>query len=82
MPNDYITNFENIALSALFICFIGILIILVSILIISLVLLMIGCLIKSQKLKSKFIIVAPGLLIGIVLLLVIPIIFLNLKKVI
>ncbi len=82
MSNDYITNFENIALSALFICFIGILIILVSILITSLFLLMIGCLIKSQKLKSKFIIVAPGLLVGIVLLLVIPIIFLNFKKVI
>ena len=54
MLDSYMNNIENIVSSTLFIGFKITLIILVSLLIISLILLAIGCLIKSQKMKSKF----------------------------
>ena len=66
MIENYIDNFENIVSSTLFATFKVTLIILVSLLILSLVLLAIGCLIKSQKLKSRFLIAVPSLLIGII----------------
>ena len=82
MLDSYINNFENIVSSALFVVFKITLIILVSLLILSLILLAIGCLIKSQKLKSKFLIVVPSLLIGIVFFLLLPPIFVHFKNLI
>lgn len=72
MLDSYMNNIENIVSSTLFIGFKITLIILVSLLIISLMLLAIGCLIKSQKMKSKFLIAVPSLLIGIIFFLSIP----------
>lgn len=82
MINDYINNFENIVSSTLFIVFKITLIVLVSLLILSLILLAVGCLIKSQKLKSKFLIAVPSILIGIIFLLSIPPILVHIKNMI
>lgn len=82
MIDIYINNFENIASSVLFFVFISILIILTLLLIISLILLAIGCVIKSQKLKSKFLIAVPSLLFGIIFLLSVPSIFVHFKNLI
>lgn len=82
MLDNYINNFENIVSSTLFIAFKVTLIILVTLLILSLILLAIGCLIKSQKIKSKFLIAVPSLLIGIIFFLSIPPIFVHFKNMI
>lgn len=82
MFENYIDNFEKIVSFTLFATFKITLIVLVSLLILSLVLLAIGCLIKSQKLKSKFLIAVPSLLIGIIILLSIPPIFVHFKNMI
>ena len=82
MLDSYMNNFENIVSSTLFIGFKITLIILVSLLIISLILLAIGCLIKSQKMKSKFLIAVPSLLIGIIFFLSIPPTFIYFKNLI
>ena len=82
MLDSYMNNIENIVSSTLFIGFKITLIILVSLLIISLILLAIGCLIKSQKMKSKFLIAVPSLLIGIILFLSIPPAFIYFKNLI
>lgn len=82
MLYSYMNNIENIVSSTLFIGFKITLIILVSLLIISLILLAIGCLIKSQKMKSKFLIVVPSLLIGIIFFLSIPPTFIYFKNLI
>ena len=82
MLDSYMNNFENIVSSTLFIVFKITLIVLVSLLILSLVLLAIGCLIKSQKLKSKFLIAVPSLLIVIIFFLLIPPIFVHFKNMI
>ena len=63
MLEDYMNNFENIVSSIFFISFKTIIITLTILLIISLILLAIGCLIKSQKIKSKFLVVVPSLLL-------------------
>ena len=75
MLNDYMNNFNNIVSNILFVGFKVILIILVVLLIFSLILLAIGCIIKSQKIKSKFLILAPRLLVSIIFLLAIPYFF-------
>ena len=75
MLNDYMNNFNNIVSNILFVGFKVILIILVGLLIFSLILLAIGCVIKSQKIKSKFLILVPGLLVSIIFLLAIPYFF-------
>lgn len=80
MLNDYMNNFNNIVSNILFVGFKVILIILVVLLIFSLILLAIGCLIKSQKIKSKFLILVPCLLVSIIFLLAIPYIFVYFKK--
>ena len=80
MLDSYMNNIENIVSSTLFIGFKITLIILVSLLIISLMLLAIGCLIKSQKMKSKFLIAVPSLLIGIIFFLSIPPTFIFFKN--
>ena len=64
MPTDYIDNFENVVSSIFFVSFKVIVIILVILLVFSLIMLAVGCLIKSQKLKSKFLIVVPSLILG------------------
>ena len=82
MLDSYMNNIDNIVSSTLFIGFKITLIILVSLLIISLMLLAIGCLIKSQKMKSKFLIAVPSLLIGIIFFLSIPPTFIYFKNLI
>lgn len=80
MLDSYINNFENIISSTLFVSFKIILIILVVLLILSLILLAVGCLIKSQKLKSKFLKIAPELIILIILILSLPYVFIKIKQ--
>ncbi len=80
MLNDYMNNFNNIVSNILFVGFKVILIILVGLLIFSLILLAIGCVIKSQKIKSKFLILVPGLLVSIIFLLALPYFFYILKN--
>jgi len=75
MIDSYINNFENTMSTVLFISFITILIILVILLILSLLILILGCLIKSQKIKSKFLKVVPSLLIGVIFFLCVPYLF-------
>ena len=80
MIENYINNFENIVSTILFIAFKITLIVLVVLLILSLILLAVGCLIKSQKMKSKFLKVVPSLLIGNIFLLSIPIIYIYFRN--
>ena len=68
--------------NALFFCFKYSVIIFVTLLILSLLLLGIGCLIKSQKIKSKFLIVVPTLTVGTIILLAIPYVIIFIKKLI
>ena len=80
MTNDYINNIENILSNIFFVSFKGIVIILTILLILSLILLGIGCLIKSQKIKSKFLIVVPSILLGTIFFLALPYIFVYFKN--
>ena len=80
MLEDYMNNFENIVTEVLFMAFTIVLAILCAVLIISLLLLILGCIIKSQTLKSKFLKSVPILLIGIIFFLCIPIIFVHFKE--
>ena len=82
MTNDYINNIENILSNIFFVSFKGIVIILTILLILSLILLGIGCLIKSQKIKSKFLIVVPSILLGTIFFLALPYIFVYFKNLI
>lgn len=82
MPDDYIDNMQNIVSSILFGSFKVFVIVLAILLILSLILLAIGCLIKSQKLKSKFLLVVPSLIIGGIIFLLLPYIFVKFKTVI
>ncbi len=82
MLNNYINNFENIVSFIFFASFKLILITLTISLILSLIMLAVGCLIKSQKMKSKFLIVVPTLLVVIILFLLIPILLVHFKKLI
>lgn len=82
MLDDYINNFESIVSSIFFVGFKFVLIILVILLILSLILLAIGCLIKSQKIKSKFLKVVPILLLGNVIFLMFPYLILLFKNLI
>lgn len=81
MLDDYINNFENIVSSIFFVGFKVIAIILVIFLILSLIMLAIGCLIKSQKIKSKFLKVAPCLLLGNIFFLMMPYLILYFKNI-
>lgn len=72
MLNDYMNNFQNIVSNIFFVGFKVMLIILVALLIFSLIMLSIGCLIKSQKIKSKFLTSSMCLLFGNILFLCIP----------
>ena len=72
MIDNYINNFENTMATILFISFKIVLVILIALLILSLLILIFGCLIKSQKIKSKFLKVVPILLVSNIFLLCIP----------
>lgn len=80
MLDDYMSSFNNIVSDIFFISFKVIAISLISLLILSLIMLAIGCLIKSQKIKSKFLVVVPSLLLGTVFFLSLPFIFVWLKN--
>ena len=82
MINNYINNFENIMPTFLFYGFKYTLLLLVVILISSLILLMIGCIIKSQTIKSKFIKIVPSLLLSLIFLLLLPYILVQFKNLI
>lgn len=82
MLNDYLDNFNNIISSIFFVSFKVLVIVLTILLIFSLVMLAIGCLIKSQKIKSKFLIAVPSFLLGNFFLLSIPYIYLYIKSLI
>ena len=80
MLDNYMNNFENIVSSIFFVSFKVIITILVIMLIISLIMLAIGCLIKSQKIKSKFLFVITNLLIGTIFFIALPYIFVYFKN--
>lgn len=82
MLDDYMNNFENIVSSVLFLAFKVILIILVILLILSLVMLGIGCLIKSQKIKSKFLTSTLCLFVSDIVFLLLPVLFVHFKNLI
>ena len=79
MLEEYINNFNVFFINTLFFCFKYAVIIFVILLILSLILLTVGLLIKSQKIKSKFLIVVPSLLATIIFILALPYIFVKLK---
>lgn len=62
MLDNYINNINVFFINALFFCFKYTIIIFVILLILSFIILTIGLLIKSQKIKSKFLIVVPSLM--------------------
>ena len=82
MINNYINNFQSIISIFLFYVFKYTLLLLVIILILSLILLMIGCIIKSQTIKSKFIKIVPSLLFSLIFLLLLPYILVQFKNLI
>lgn len=82
MLNDYMNNFQNIISSIFFVGFKVMLMILVILLIFSLIMLAIGCLIKSQKIKSKFLTSSICLLFGNILFLGIPFFIVYIKNLI
>lgn len=77
----YINNFENMLSTIFFASFKVIVITLTILLILSLIMLAIGCLIKSQKIKSSFLKIVPSLIIGIIFLLSLPFIFVYFKNI-
>lgn len=77
----YINNFENMLSTIFFVSFKVIVITLSILLILSLIILAIGCLIKSQKIKSKFLKVVPSLILGIIFVLTLPYIFVYFKNI-
>ena len=80
MLDNYINNFETITSSFVYDGFKLILNVAVILLIISLVMLIIGCLIKSQKIKDKFLVIVPSLIFGIIFILLIPYLFTYFKN--
>ena len=75
MLDNYINNFETIGTSILFICFVSIILILVVSLIVSLCLLILGCIIKSQKIKGRFLKVVPGITVMLIIIIFLPIVY-------
>lgn len=78
----YINNFENTIVFIFFSSFKVILILCVTLLIFSIIMLIIGCLIKSQKIKSKFLIIVPGILVLNIFILFIPCIWIHFRNMI
>lgn len=75
MPNDYINNLSNLISSALFYSFVGTVILLTILLIASLIILIIGCLLKSQIVRRKFLKASISILILLVFIILIPVMF-------
>ena len=82
MLNNYINNFETTISAILFYGFKYTLLLLVILLILSLILLIVGCIIKSQTIKSKFIKIVPSLLLSLIFLLLLPYILVQFKNLI
>ena len=78
--DNYINNFETTVSNIFFVSFKVIVIVLTILTILSLIMLAIGCLIKSQKIKSKFLIAVPSLLLIDIIFLSIPIFVVHLKN--
>lgn len=81
MLDNYINNFGNMLSTIFFASFKVIVITLTILLILSLIMLAIGCLIKSQKIKAKFLKVIPSLILGIIFVLSLPFIFVYFKNI-
>lgn len=79
---EYINNFERILSFFFFTSFKIIVCILTIILILSLIILAIGCVIKSQKIKSNFLKLIPKLLLVLIFILILPYLFLQFKSLI
>ena len=77
---DYMNNFNYMLSNIFFVGFKVLVITLTILLILSLIILAIGCLIKSQKIKSKFLMIIPGLLFIEVLVLLSPLFYINIKN--
>jgi len=75
MANDYINNISNMISSALFYTFIATITFLAITLIISLIVLIIGCLLKSQVIRVKFLKSSIGILISLIFVILIPVIY-------
>lgn len=82
MLNNYISNFETTISTILFYGFKYTLFLLVIFLILSLILLIVGCIIKSQTIKSEFLKIVPGLLLSLIFLLFLPYILVQFKNLI
>ena len=80
MPVDYMNNFENTVLTVFFLLFKFILVILTISLLFSLIILAIGCLIKSQKIKSKFLVATPTILFGLIFFLLLPYVMIYFRR--
>lgn len=80
MPVDYMNNFENTVLTVFFLLFKFILVILTISLLFSLIMLAIGCLIKSQKIKSKFLVATPTILFGLIFFLLLPYVMIYFRR--
>ena len=79
MVDEYIDNINNIGTEVLFFLFKISIILLIGLLIFSLIMLIIGCLIKSQKLKISFLKSSIGNLLSLLFILFIPIIIFKIK---
>ena len=82
MGNDYIGTINNYISQILFYSFVGVLSVLSVLLIISLLFLIIGCLIKSQKIKSRFLKASLSLLVLLFFVILIPIIMQTFNKIV
>lgn len=80
MINDYIDNINSIGTEVLFFLFKISIVIITLILIASLVLLIIGCIIKSQKLKISSLKSSIGNLLALIFLLLIPMVMFEIKQ--
>lgn len=79
---EYINDFERILSFFFFTSFKIIVCIFTIILILSLIILAIGCVIKSQKIKSSFLKLIPQLLLALIFVLLLPYLFLQFKNLI
>lgn len=82
MGNDYINTINNYISQAFFYSFIGVLGILTIVFILSLLILIIGCLIKSQKIKSKFLKLSLSLFVLLCFVILIPVMIQAFKNIV
>lgn len=80
MIDEYINNINAIGTEVLFFLFKLSTILLTALLILSLIMLIVGCLIKSQKLKMSFLKSSIGNLFSLIFLLLIPVIIYQIKQ--